>query len=299
MDASGNHISNRQSGLLLLNKQTLCKSNFNDNAAQAVCKLMGFDGAVTWKSGNIWRIQEDFDIFSHSLACSTPDWSSCSLKANMRYKVCNDHTKDVFLTCSGDRSPFTLVNFFGSQVSGQQQFLLLYNGGTVCGDHFSDTSAHAICRDMGYFGAKSWRMGESSWSLGSSEVEYHIALDDVSCTANDWLSCSYTTSHNCVHGQVIYLSCTFVRDYNDVTDYTGGGTSSATAFITLVCIGLAVMVLRRNSQIEGLTKKYEETDALNKRLQEQLLKEQKNNSQSSPQSDESSPGEYQDVNGPD
>ena len=178
---------------MLLNKQTLCKSNFNDNAAQAVCKLMGFDGAVTWKSGNIWRIQEDFEIFSHSLACSTQDWSSCSLKANMKYKVCNDHTKDVFLTCSGDRSPFTLVNFSGAQVSGQQQFLLLYNGGTVCGDHFNDTSAHAICRDMGYFGAASWR---TAWPFDKSE--YDITLDDVKCSEGDWRSCTYTTSHNCV-----------------------------------------------------------------------------------------------------
>ena len=102
VDASGNYITHQQGGLLLFNGLTLCKNNFNLNAAQAVCKLMGFEGALSWKYGQVWKIQEDYNVFSHGLACSEQDWSSCSL--NIYSKSCNDHTQDVFLTCSENRS---------------------------------------------------------------------------------------------------------------------------------------------------------------------------------------------------
>ena len=38
--------------------------------------------------------------------------------------------------------------------------LLLYNGGTVCDGGFTDTTAIAICRLMGYNGSKSWNSGK-------------------------------------------------------------------------------------------------------------------------------------------
>ena len=273
VDSSGNFITGQQNGLLLYNGGTLCDSKFNITAAHAVCKLMGFKKALSWKSGQLWRTQEKYKVLSQSLVCSLRDWSSCVFRSDG--KACNDHTKDVFLTCSGNRSPFTLVNLSGSQVSGLQQFLLLYNGGTVCGDQFSDNSADAICKDMGYFGAKRWRIEQTNWSLGNSKVDYHIALDDVNCTEGDWKSCSYTTSHDCEHGQVIYLSCMFIPDHNNNTSSveTCENTSTentSTAFVTLVCIGLVVIVFRKNSQIDRLSKKSAKTDALVKKLEDQL-----------------------------
>ncbi|XP_063675866.1 scavenger receptor cysteine-rich type 1 protein M130-like [Bolinopsis microptera] len=273
VDSSGNFITGQQNGLLLYNGGTLCDSSFNITAAHAVCKLMGFKNALSWKSGKIWRTQERYKVFSHSLVCSLRDWSSCTFRNDG--KACTDHAKDVFLTCSGNRSPFTLVNSAGSQVSGLQQFLLLYNGGTVCGDQFSDNSADAICRDMGYYGAKRWRMEETNWSSGNPKVDYHIALDDVNCTEGDWKACSYTTSHDCEHGKVIYLSCMFIPVHNNNTSSleTCENTSTentSTAFVTIICIGLVFIVFRKNSQIDRLSKKSANTDALVKKLQDQL-----------------------------
>ena len=251
----------------------MCDSNFNITEAHAACRLMGFKKALSWKSGQLWRTQERYKVYSHGLACSLIDWSSCTFRSDGN--ACTDHTKDVFLTCSGDRSPFTLVKFAGSQVSGLQQFLLLYNGGTVCGDQFSDNSADAICKDMGYFGAKGWRIERTNWSLGNSKVDYHIALDDVNCTEGDWKSCSYTTSHDCEHGQVIYLSCMHIPDKDTYLVETNANTSienlnTFTAFVILVCIGLVVIVFRKNSQINRLSKKSDNTDALVKKLEDQL-----------------------------
>ena len=259
---------------MLFNGLTLCKSNFNLNAAQAVCKLMGFEGALSWKYGKIWRIQENYEIGSQSLACSAQDWSSCSL--NIYSKSCNDHTQDVFLTCSGTRSPFTLVNFSGAQVSGLQQFLLLYNGGTVCGDLFSDDSADAICKDMGYAGAQSWRL---SWPFRNSE--YHIALDDVICSEGNWKSCSYTTSHDCIHSKDVYLSCKSLVVQNDCpkpvndtkrldTENLDKNASLAVSLMTLICIGLAVYAVKKYFQIKKLSKEKIDNDALIKKLQDQL-----------------------------
>ena len=259
---------------------------------------MGFKKALSWKSGHIWRTQDRYKVSSHGLACSLGDWSSCVFRSDG--KVCNDHTQDVFLTCSGKRSPFTLVNFSGSQVSGLQQFLLLYNGGTVCGDHFSDNSAHAICKDMGYFGAKMWRIEETNWSLGNSKVDYHIALDDVSCTKPDWKSCYYSTSHDCAHGKVIHLSCMVMQDYNNVAaDIDNGKT-----YLTLICIVLAVIIWGNKSKINDINKKNAEnnakTGALVKNLQDQL-EELKNVREKFPKPNiiDSSGDEYHDVCGPD
>ena len=268
VDASGNYITNQQKGLLLYNGLTLCQDNFNLTAAHAVCKHMGFKGAVSWTSGQVWKIQEDYNVFSHSLACSAQDWSSCSLK--MYSKSCNDHTQDVFLTCSGARSAFTLVNFSGSQMSGLQQFLLLHNGGTVCGDLFSDNSADAICRDMGFFWAESWRIGDPSLS----KTEYHIALDDVKCSAGNWSSCSYTTSHDCPHGQVIYLSCRLIpaNDGTCAIDNKKGRFSEST-LAALICIAgvmIVLYVVNKDAKIRSLLKDKNDTDALVKTLQDQL-----------------------------
>ena len=274
VDSSGNFITGQQNGLLLYNSGTLCDSKFNITAAHAVCKLMGFKKALSWQSGQLWRTQERYKVFSHGLVCSLRDWSSCMFRSDG--KACNDHTKDVFLTCLGDRSPFTLVNFAGSQVSGLQQFLLLYNGGTVCGDQFSDNSADAICKDMGYAGAQSWRL---SWPYKNSE--YHIALDDVNCSEGNWKSCAYTTSHDCIHSKDVYLSCKSLvvqnncpNPVNDTkrmdTDNLDKNASLAVSLMTLICIGLAVYAVKKYFQIKKLSKEKVDNDALIKKLQDQL-----------------------------
>ena len=300
VDSSGNKIHGQQKGLLLYNGFTVCGEHFNKTAAHAICRLMGFNKAIAAEHSHTWKIQEMFKVFPQSLSCSYADWSACVFKNEGN--DCNDHSKDVFLTCSGERSPFLLVNQFGTQISGHQEFLLLYNGGTVCGDHFSDNSAHAVCRDMGYYGAKTWRMDHSNWLSGSSQSEYHISLDDVYCSKADWNSCSYTTSHDCDHGKVIYLSCSQIITDQHLSNYESGGKS---VIVALLCIALAVAILvrRKTSDIETLKKEKVDAEAKIRNLQEELRKiKQEGSSQKTAHfsdSGDSSENEYTNVASPD
>ena len=94
----------------------------------------------------------------------------------------------------------------GHPVGTGERGLLLYNGGTVCDDNFSENSADAICREMGYLRALSW-VSRSSYSYGTSQTSLDINLDDVRCKNNDWDSCTYSTSHDCVHNEDVFLTC--------------------------------------------------------------------------------------------
>ena len=88
--------------------------------------------------------------------------------------------------------------------------LLLYNGGTVCDDGFSDNSANAICREMGHLRATIWKSGSGSpYHLGFRTYTQllDITLDNVDCRESDWDACSYSTTHNCDHSEDVYLAC--------------------------------------------------------------------------------------------
>ena len=74
----------------------------------------------------------------------------------------------------------------------------------MCDDGFSNNSASAICKEMGYRTSKNWTFGEK-WSV--LQNLYSIKLDDVICTAPFWTSCSYAITHNCKHGEDVFLSC--------------------------------------------------------------------------------------------
>ena len=58
-----------------------------------------------------------------------------------------------------DDMRFKLINRYGRTIRGSREGLLLFNGGTVCSDHFNDDAAHAICRSMGFGRAINFRSG--------------------------------------------------------------------------------------------------------------------------------------------
>ena len=72
----------------------------------------------------------------------------------------------------------------------------------VCDDGFSDNSATAICRQMGFDGSRSWENGDSFRS-----DSYEIGLDEVRCSNTNWDSCTYETSHDCSRSESVNLSC--------------------------------------------------------------------------------------------
>ncbi|KAL5272032.1 hypothetical protein ACHWQZ_G000289 [Mnemiopsis leidyi] len=99
---------------------------------------------------------------------------------------------------------FTMVNSEGINVTqGNQSGLLLYKGGTVCDDYFSNNAAEAICKLMNFTSAVEWDNG----TYFNIQSNYDIKLDDVKCSSTEWESCSYSEEHNCGHSEDVFLSC--------------------------------------------------------------------------------------------
>ena len=89
-----------------------------------------------------------------------------------------------------------MVDITGELITGTEEGLLLYNGGTVCDDSFNDNAANAICREMGFDRAQNWN-SHTTWTIQS---RYEIVLDDVSCDEDGtWDTCTFVETHNCGH----------------------------------------------------------------------------------------------------
>ena len=86
--------------MLLYKGGTVCDDDFNDNAAFAICKEMGYLRAITWESGNYFSFQEDLEINLDDVSCSEQSWSSCSYNESHNCY----HREDVILTCTGNFS---------------------------------------------------------------------------------------------------------------------------------------------------------------------------------------------------
>ena len=108
-------------------------------------------------------------------------------------------------------SAFKLVDRHGHTMSGRsKEFgLVLYNGGTVCGDHFEWKAAHSICKQLGYAKAQKYKKG---LNFGNVQLSKAITLDDVICDHTEWKFCSFLTYHaysqtNCSHNKDVFLRC--------------------------------------------------------------------------------------------
>ena len=86
-----------------------------------------------------------------------------------------------------------------------QEGLLLYYGKTVCDDLFTSNSADAICREMGYPGATSWRIYDTT--IYDTQSNVPVGLDNVVCVSDNWDLCLYITDHNCDHTEDVFLTC--------------------------------------------------------------------------------------------
>ena len=177
-------------------------------------------------------------------------WVSCSFSQTHN---CG-HKEDIFLTCSFPSDEpdteesvtaviapeirstlFRLVDDDKNEVEGGQMGLLLYNGGTVCDDSlsFTDNSADAICREMGYTAASDWDTGDKY----KSQSGYDIKLVDVSCSSGNWSSCTYSLKpylrrYNCAHEQDVFLECEAAADAVDIDKcFVRNGRTSETGVI--------------------------------------------------------------------
>ncbi|XP_063691323.1 basement membrane-specific heparan sulfate proteoglycan core protein-like [Bolinopsis microptera] len=204
VDSHGDTIGANILGLLISDGGTVCDDYFTGYSADAICRQMGYFGQVSWTSGNKWGIQSNYDITLDDVSCSSGEWSSCTFSLSNN---CG-HSKDVFLQCDGD---FSLVDSHGDTIGAGILGLLISNGGTVCHDYFTDYSADAICREMGYMGQMTWTSG-NKWGIQSN---YDITLDDVSCSSGEWSSCTFSLSNNCDHSKDVFLQCYQIGDLVD------------------------------------------------------------------------------------
>ena len=97
-----------QNGLLIFNEGTVCDDGFNEYAAEAICRQLGFNGAQYWSSGAFWSpdelTEEDYDLYISTpitlddVNCNGYDWNNdCTFQ---RTHNCG-HSEDIQLVCSG------------------------------------------------------------------------------------------------------------------------------------------------------------------------------------------------------
>ena len=86
----------------------MCDDRFDDNSADAICRVLGYKRQHSWTSGQKWEIQSVFDIHMDDVDCVSGDWSSCT------YSESNNcgHSEDVFLVCSGKLKNVNLLRSY-------------------------------------------------------------------------------------------------------------------------------------------------------------------------------------------
>ena len=126
VDRQGNQIdpsnSRVQMGLLLWNGTTVCDDEFNDNAARAICKEIGYESAISWGSASesdtdeweFFPIRSNYSIGLDEVECRSTDWESCSYEFDHN---CG-HSEDVHLICQPAGINITfLAQRYGSRIS--------------------------------------------------------------------------------------------------------------------------------------------------------------------------------------
>ena len=118
VDSDGSPIEGQQLGLLLYKGGTVCDDNFDDTAAEAICRYMNSSfTALLWTSEKTFDIQNNFDITLDDVQCGSAEWESC------RYSEENNcgHSEDVFLSCKPgiyNQTDVLLIKLFRSYKHG-------------------------------------------------------------------------------------------------------------------------------------------------------------------------------------
>ena len=204
IDADGQPVGEHVLGLLLSRGDSVYASGFSDNSADAICREMGYARHSEWLS-TYTRQLFDFDGALDDVVCSSSEWSSCTYSM---FPV-TGYRGVIFLSCTH----LSLVDRNGALVGADKLGLLLYKGGTVCSSKgFSDTSADAICRLLGYVNHTKWSSGKK-WEIQS---DFNITLGNVRCRRPYWSKCSHRFLPNCYHFKDVFLQC-FQGDWKRVS----------------------------------------------------------------------------------
>ena len=102
VDAKGRTITKSENfggeemGLLLYKGGTVCDDYFDNLAANAICRQMGFKSATRWTNEKSYKTQQDYEIKLTKVVCEDSEWESCSYSEEPNCQ----HNEDVFLSCS-------------------------------------------------------------------------------------------------------------------------------------------------------------------------------------------------------
>ena len=208
INRAGHSITGRTEGLLTFQHGTVCDDYFSMNSAHAICRLMGFASGVRYRHGlRYGSMQSRRRITMDDVRCRGSYWNYCSHRSAHN---CGHH-EDILLTCQPGTAThphgFSIVDWAGARTPRGVEGLLLYNGGTVCDDHFNMNAAHAICKLMGSRSASRYRHGNAYVSQNRKQIR----MDDVICRGSRWSLCRFSTRHNCGHGEDIMLKCSAAR----------------------------------------------------------------------------------------
>ena len=104
-------------------------------------------------------------------------------------------------------SAFQLVDAEGTFLQSESfrpgtPALLFGNGGTVCRAGFTQNSADAVFKSLGYSGPVTW-FYEKRWS---SQDNHSIMMRNVQCSSDRWESCSFIgDGSGCSHSDDVFL----------------------------------------------------------------------------------------------
>ncbi|RDD41199.1 Deleted in malignant brain tumors 1 protein [Trichoplax sp. H2] len=189
---------------------TICDDGWDLTDAMVVCRQLGFTNAIGkgccgqfgFGTGQIWLSKVNCYGNEGSLSTCNLNWGStgnCS------------HRNDAGVICIGpNRNGDTrLVDVSNDHKHGRVE--VFYNGtwGTVCSDGFELTSAHVVCKQLGFYRASTFsRTSENS----PAYQNVPIVLDNVHCTGTELSisQCSNTgwlVANGCTHHKDVEVTC--------------------------------------------------------------------------------------------
>ena len=196
-------------GLLVVDGWTVdAGSGVGIDSGKWYCRMLGYQSYNSYAQFelNSYSWQQSFPIRYGYLQCGGSVVPQC-----LYTKFGHPYGHSLWISCNprtqyGDSSEFYLAGK-DKQHTQKEHGLLMYNGGTVSGKKFDDSTAELMCCIMGYEGVMSWNIGRK-YMPGQKDLP--ISLSSVNCLTKDrpFPLCTYGTDvTNSTHDEDVWLWC--------------------------------------------------------------------------------------------
>ena len=146
-----------------------------------MCRMLGYQSYSAYTYNRDYEWMQNYPLRYVYLECSGSVVPQC------RYQAANGYhyQYSLWLKCNnrnqlGDSTSFYLVDK-DKQHTQKGHGILMYNGGTVSGNKFDDTTAELVCRIMGYNKFMSWSTGKRYQFQDSLPIR----LNDLNCLRSE------------------------------------------------------------------------------------------------------------------